>query len=105
MWRNKVVASDKDLVSLVFVGSKNSKNSSNFENLYQLQELSPVKVQMIEELNLIKSSDDYDGFEEKIGSSENYDLKDVFWLAKIIFDEGYVKYKNSLVIFKQRFRF
>lgn len=72
----------------MFVGTEQTKNSSNFENLYQLQELSTVKVQMIEELNAMKASDDFDGFKENIGSSADYNLKDAFWLAKIIGDEG-----------------
>lgn len=84
------MSSEKDLVTILLAGTEQSKNTSNFENIYQLQELSTVKVLMIEELNkmLHKDSDDYDGFTDKIGSSSQYNLKDLFWLAKIIIDEG-----------------
>lgn len=88
MWRSKIVSNANDLVSLLFVGSETSKNPSSFPNLYQLQELSSVTVDMIKQLIAMNSSVDLDAFNNEIGSSESYDLKDLFWLAKIVFDEG-----------------
>ncbi|CAG7687279.1 unnamed protein product, partial [Allacma fusca] len=31
---------------------------------------------------------DLDGFEDKIGSSTNCNMTDVFWLANMMFDDG-----------------
>jgi hypothetical protein len=92
MWRSKVVSNAKDLVSILLLGTKKSKNPSSFPNMFQLQGLSAVTVDMIKELiEIRKNADgDFNGFKNKIGSSEDYDLKNLFWLAKIIFDEKWV---------------
>ncbi|ODN06020.1 X-ray repair cross-complementing protein 5 [Orchesella cincta] len=105
MWRSKVVSNEKShLVSLIFVGTEQSKNSSDFDNIYVLQDLSAVKVAMIEELNAMKNSDDFDGFQSKIGSCDNYDMKDVFWLAKIMFDDAKTNNYKKILYFTRNDR-
>lgn len=92
IWRSKVVSSPKTKVCLILVGSEKSLNPSNFDNLYLLQNLSTVKVAMIEELIRLKGDEGDTYLNETIGKSENYDLKDAFWLAKMIIDEGYMQH-------------
>lgn len=43
---------------------------------------------MIEELYKMETSDDYDGFHERIGSSTRNDISRLFWLSSILFDDA-----------------
>ena len=83
-----MVSNAKDLVSIVLIGTENAENSSAFSNLYEFQKLSPVTVEMIQQLKEMKKSTDLKSFHDTIGTSENFNLMELFWLAKIIFDEG-----------------
>ena len=85
--RSKVISNPKDKVGILFFGTEHSKNSSSFENLYILQELKNITAEGITDLHKMIKSYDLDGFEDKIGSSSQYDLKSLVWLAKIMFDE------------------
>jgi len=84
-----VVSNAKDVVGILLLGTEKQENPSGFKNLYLLQGLSSVKVGMIKQLVEIRNSpEDLNGFKDKIGSSEQYDLKHLFWLGKILFDEA-----------------
>lgn len=85
--RTKIISNPKDKVGILFFGTEHAKKSSSFDNLYILQELKNITTEGISDLHKMISSYDLDGFEDKIGSSTQYDLKNLFWLAKIMFDE------------------
>ena len=78
------------MLAILLLGTEVQKNDSDFPNLYILQEMSEVKVKMIEKLHAITTSEDLDGFDANIGSSSQYNLKELFWLAKILYDDAYV---------------
>ena len=39
VYTNKIISSNRDLLAVVFYGTKKDKNSVNFKNIYVLQEL------------------------------------------------------------------
>jgi len=82
------VSSPRDLVGILFVGTEKEQNTPAFPNLYLLQALEQLSVDLIEQLHKMATTDDLDGFEDRIGSSSTYNLKDMFWLLKIIYENA-----------------
>lgn len=80
----------------ILLNGTESKNA-NFPNIYKLQEFSTVTVAMIQQLIEIRNSPDLNDFANKIGSSEEYNLKDLFWQAKMDFETALV---NILTVLK-----
>jgi len=88
MWRTKVISNPKDQVAILLSGTEHPNNDSAFPNLFVLQEMSEVSVKKIEDLNRITTDEELDGFDTTIGSSTDYNMKELFWLAKIIYDDA-----------------
>ncbi len=69
------------MVRIVLNGTGQSRNS-NFPNICGLHEFSNVTVDMIKQLMDMRDSEDLLDFENQIGSSSKYDLKNLFWQVK-----------------------
>jgi len=92
IWRSKIVSNPKDKVAILLnaTAQENDEGQSDFKNLYMLQPLQKVTVAMIQELLQIDSENKDNGcssFRNSLGSSSQFNMMDLFWKAKLIFDE------------------
>lgn len=82
------MSNPQDLVGILLVGSEQSSEDVTFPGIYEMQELSTVKVGMIKELMGMRNDPvNLNGFMERIGSSDEFSMKDLFWQAKMCFDK------------------
>uniref|UniRef100_A0A8C5URA8 X-ray repair cross-complementing protein 6 n=1 Tax=Microcebus murinus TaxID=30608 RepID=A0A8C5URA8_MICMU len=90
---NKIISSDRDLLAVVFYGTKEDKNSVNFKNIYVLQELDNPGAKRILELDQFKGQQGKKHFQDRIGHGSDYSLSEVLWVCANLFSD--VQFKMS----------
>uniref|UniRef100_A0A8C8YBN7 X-ray repair cross-complementing protein 6 n=1 Tax=Prolemur simus TaxID=1328070 RepID=A0A8C8YBN7_PROSS len=90
---NKIISSDRDLLAVVFYGTKEDKNSVNFKNIYVLQELDNPGAKRILELDQFKGQQGKKHFQDLIGHGSEYSLSEVLWVCANLFSD--VQFKMS----------
>ncbi|XP_069347816.1 X-ray repair cross-complementing protein 6 isoform X3 [Eulemur rufifrons] len=90
---NKIISSDRDLLAVVFYGTKEDKNSVNFKNIYVLQELDNPGAKRILELDQFKGQQGKKHFQDLIGHGSDYSLNEVLWVCANLFSD--VQFKMS----------
>uniref|UniRef100_A0A2K6GSU6 5'-deoxyribose-5-phosphate lyase Ku70 n=1 Tax=Propithecus coquereli TaxID=379532 RepID=A0A2K6GSU6_PROCO len=90
---NKIISSDRDLLAVVFYGTKKDKNSVNFKNIYVLQELDNPGAKRILELDQFKGQQGKKHFQDLIGHGSDYSLSEVLWVCANLFSD--VQFKMS----------
>ncbi|KAM5287736.1 X-ray repair cross-complementing protein 6 [Ctenodactylus gundi] len=93
VYTSKIISSDRDLLAVVFYGTKTDKNSVNFKNIYVLQELDNPGAKRILELDRFKGQQGKKHFEELIGHGSDYSLSEVLWVCANLFSD--VQFKMS----------
>ena len=95
--RSKIASTPKDKVGIVLFDTEHAENNSNFEHLYVLKGLTEITTVSISDLHERMNSEDLGDFENKIGNSDKSKMSELFWLAKIMFDEGYEQNLGSVI--------
>ncbi|XP_003783203.1 X-ray repair cross-complementing protein 6 [Otolemur garnettii] len=90
---SKIISSDRDLLAVVFYGTKKEKNSVNFKNIYVLQELDNPGAKRILELDQFKGQQGKKHFQDLIGHGSDYSLSEVLWVCANLFSD--VQFKMS----------
>uniref|UniRef100_A0ABI0P461 X-ray repair cross complementing 6 n=1 Tax=Bos taurus TaxID=9913 RepID=A0ABI0P461_BOVIN len=93
VYTNKIISSNRDLLAVVFYGTKKDKNSVNFKNIYVLQELDNPGVKRVQELDKFKGQEGKKYFEDQIGHGSDYSLSEVLWVCANLFSD--VQFKMS----------
>ncbi|KAG1651402.1 X-ray repair cross-complementing protein 6 [Nymphon striatum] len=82
--KNKIVAGNKDLMGIVFFGTRKNKNPSGFKNIYIFQELEqPGACRVLEVQSLIEVCQDK--FATDYGHSNQFSLSDALWTCSTMF--------------------
>lgn len=76
---SKIISSEKDLLGIVFFGTREQKNSSDFENVYNYQDLDMPDANRILQLEDMEKTETLDRFDEEYGHSSAYTLSDALW--------------------------
>lgn len=93
VYTNKIISSDRDLLAVVFYGTKKDKNSVNFKNIYVLQELDNPGAKRVQELDKFKGQEGKKYFQDQIGHGSDYSLSEVLWVCANLFSD--VQFKMS----------
>ncbi|XP_006068968.1 X-ray repair cross-complementing protein 6 isoform X1 [Bubalus kerabau] len=93
VYTNKIISSNRDLLAVVFYGTKKDKNSVNFKNIYVLQELDNPGVKRVQELDKFKGQEGKKYFQDQIGHGSDYSLSEVLWVCANLFSD--VQFKMS----------
>ncbi|KAI4547865.1 hypothetical protein MG293_000195 [Ovis ammon polii] len=93
VYTNKIISSNRDLLAVVFYGTKKDKNSVNFKNIYVLQELDNPGAKRVQELDKFKGQEGKKYFQDQIGHGSNYSLSEVLWVCANLFSD--VQFKMS----------
>jgi ATP-dependent DNA helicase 2 subunit 1 len=93
VYTSKIISSDRDLLAVVFYGTKKDKNSVNFKNIYVLQELDNPGAKRVLELDQFKGHQGKKHFQELIGHGSDYSMSEVLWVCANLFSN--VQFKMS----------
>ncbi|KAM9229092.1 X-ray repair cross-complementing protein 6 isoform 1-T1 [Dugong dugon] len=93
VYTNKIISSDRDLLAVVFYGTKKDKNSVNFKNIYVLQELDNPGAKRVLELDRFKGQLGKKHFQDLIGCGSDYSLSEALWVCANLFSD--VQFKMS----------
>ncbi|XP_058062286.1 X-ray repair cross-complementing protein 5 [Anopheles bellator] len=108
--RNKVTASEKDLVALVFFNTMNNPAPEDDIDQHSgiiaprhsaiFLHLNTVSVEMIRKVRSMLKSDDFLNFGNKYGHSEDASLANVFWMCSRMFSHcGYKLEQSTIFLF------
>ncbi|XP_004700745.1 X-ray repair cross-complementing protein 6 [Echinops telfairi] len=93
VYTNKIISSDRDLLSVVFFGTEKEKNSVNFKNIYVLQELDNPGAKRVLELEQFKGQNGKQHFQDLIGHGSDCSLSEALWVCANLFSD--VQFKMS----------
>lgn len=93
VYTSKIISSDRDLLAVVFYGTKKDKNSVNFKNIYVLQDLDNPGAKRMLELDQFKGEQGKKHFQDVIGHGSDYSLSEVLWVCANLFSD--VQFKMS----------
>ncbi|KAM5175628.1 X-ray repair cross-complementing protein 6 isoform 1-T9 [Callospermophilus lateralis] len=93
VYASKIISSDRDLLAVVFYGTKKDKNSVNFKNIYVLQELDNPGAKRMLELDQFKGQQGKKHFQDLIGHGSDCSLSEVLWVCANLFSN--VQFKMS----------
>ncbi|KAK2502915.1 hypothetical protein MC885_014317 [Smutsia gigantea] len=98
VYTNKIISSDRDLLAVVFYGTKKDKNSVNFKNIYVLQELDTPGAQRVVALDEFKGQQGQTRFQDQIGYGCDYSLSEVLWVCANLFSDVQVKMSHKRIM-------
>lgn len=82
--KNKIIYSEKDLISVVLFGTDKEKNALDFKHIYVFQELEqPGAEKIIQVKNLLNSNSE--AFKEEYGHNKNFSMAEVLWTCSTLF--------------------
>ncbi|CAK6443970.1 unnamed protein product [Pipistrellus nathusii] len=98
VYTSKIISSDRDLLAVVFYGTKKDKNSVNFKNIYVLQELDNPGAKRVLELAQFKGQEGKKHFQDLIGCGCDYSLSEVLWVCANLFSDVQVKMSHKRIM-------
>ncbi|XP_004642634.1 X-ray repair cross-complementing protein 6 [Octodon degus] len=98
VYTSKIISSDRDLLGVVFYGTKKDKNSVNFKNIYVLQELDNPGAKRVLELDRFKGQTGQNHFRDLIGHGSDYSLSEVLWVCANLFSDVQVKMSHKRIM-------
>ncbi|XP_036787287.2 X-ray repair cross-complementing protein 6 [Manis pentadactyla] len=98
VYTNKIISSDRDLLAVVFYGTRKDKNSVNFKNIYVLQELDTPGAQRVVALDEFKGQQGQTRFQDRIGYGCDYSLSEVLWVCANLFSDVQVKMSHKRIM-------
>ncbi|XP_006259035.1 X-ray repair cross-complementing protein 6 isoform X1 [Alligator mississippiensis] len=98
VYTNKIISSDRDLLSIVFYGTEKNKNSADFKHVYVLQELDNPGAQRVLELDQYKGNRGKALFHELFGHSNEYSLGEAFWACSNLFSDVQLKMSHKRIM-------
>ncbi|KAG8436475.1 hypothetical protein GDO86_007535 [Hymenochirus boettgeri] len=99
VYTSKIISSDRDLLAVVFFGTRESKNPGPFKHLYVLHDLDTPGSKRILDLDKYTEEKGRALFRETIGCSGNYSVGEALWLCSNLFSNVKVKmsYKRIML--------
>ncbi|KAM9325583.1 X-ray repair cross-complementing protein 6 [Gastrophryne carolinensis] len=85
VYTSKIISSDRDLLSVVFFGTRESKNSDPFKHIYVLHDLDVPGAKRVLDLDKYREENGRAFFSNNIGHSKDYSLGEALWQCSNLF--------------------
>ncbi|KAL0616185.1 X-ray repair cross-complementing protein 6 [Plecturocebus cupreus] len=95
---SKIIDSDRDLLAVVFYGTKKDTNSVNLKNIYILQKLDNPGAKRILELDQFKGQQGQKRFQELMGRRSDHSVKWCGWVCANLFSNVYFKMSHTRIM-------
>ncbi|CAJ0933092.1 unnamed protein product [Ranitomeya imitator] len=93
VYTSKIISSDRDLLSLVFFGTRESKSADSFKHIYVLHDLDTPGARRVLDLDKYREEKGRAYFTDTIGHSSDFSLGEALWHCSNLFSN--VKQKLS----------
>ncbi|XP_063796528.1 X-ray repair cross-complementing protein 6 [Pseudophryne corroboree] len=87
VYTSKIISSDRDLLSVVFFGTRESKDPLSIKHTYVLHDLDTPGAKRILDLDKYREAKGRLYFSETIGHSEDFSLGDALWQCSNLFSK------------------
>ncbi|KAM4720787.1 X-ray repair cross-complementing protein 6 isoform 1-T2 [Rhinophrynus dorsalis] len=98
VYTSKIISSDRDLLSVVFFGTKEHKNSDSFKNIYVLHDLDTPGAKRILDLDKYREEKGRSLFSDTIGCGGSVSLGEALWLCSNLFSHVKVKMSHKRIM-------
>ncbi|XP_040263015.1 X-ray repair cross-complementing protein 6 [Bufo bufo] len=98
VYTSKIISSDRDLLSVVFFGTRESKNSDNFKHIYTLHDLDTPGAKRVLDLDKYREEKGRLYFSETIGHSLAFSLGDALWHCGNLFSNVKMKLSHKRIM-------
>ncbi|XP_051493004.1 X-ray repair cross-complementing protein 6 [Apus apus] len=98
VYTNKIISSDRDLLSVVFYGTEKNKNSADFKHIYVLQELDNPGAKRVLELDQYRGDEGRVLFRETFGHNTDYSLGEALWACSNLFSDVRVRLSHKRIM-------
>nr|DBA18275.1 TPA: hypothetical protein GDO54_016545 [Pyxicephalus adspersus] len=98
VYTSKIISSDRDLLSVVFFGTKESKNSDPFKHIYVLHDLDTPGAKRVLDLDKYREEKGRSFFSDTIGHSFNYSLGEALWQCSNLFSNVKLKLSHKRIM-------
>ncbi|XP_053577291.1 LOW QUALITY PROTEIN: X-ray repair cross-complementing protein 6 [Bombina bombina] len=98
VYTSKIISSDRDLLSVVFFGTKQQTHSESFKHVYVLHDLDTPGAKRILELDKYREEKGRALFRDTIGSGAEFSLGEALWLCSNLFSNVKVKMSHKRIM-------
>ncbi|XP_068108909.1 X-ray repair cross-complementing protein 6 [Hyperolius riggenbachi] len=98
VYTSKIISSDRDLLSLVFFGTKESKNLDPFKHIYVLHDLDTPGAKRVLDLDKFREDKGRDFFSSSIGHSRDFSLGEALWQCSNLFSNVKLKLSHKRIM-------
>lgn len=85
MYQRQIYGSDKDLLGIVFFGTKENNTTEDFQHIFMLQDLDQPSAERIKKIETFSQEFDASVFNTEYGHSDEFGLDKVFWYCSNLF--------------------
>lgn len=98
VYTSKIISSDRDLLSVVFFGTRESKSSDSFKHIYVLHDLDTPGARRVLDLDKYREEKGRSYFAETIGHSSDFSLGEALWLCSNLFSNVKMKMSHKRIM-------
>ncbi|XP_078388137.1 X-ray repair cross-complementing protein 6 [Cetorhinus maximus] len=98
VYTSKIISSERDLLAVVFFGTREHKNSVDFKHVYVLHDLDTPGAKRVLELDQYEGEKGNKSFKENIGHSPDGSLSDALWVCSNLFSDVRLKLSHKRIM-------
>ncbi|XP_056379816.1 X-ray repair cross-complementing protein 6 [Hyla sarda] len=98
VYTSKIISSNRDLLALVFFGTKESKSPASFKHIFVLHDLDSPGAKRVLDLDKYREEKGRAYFSETIGHSSNFSLADALWCCSNLFSNIKMKISHKRIM-------
>ncbi|XP_077308653.1 X-ray repair cross-complementing protein 6 isoform X2 [Lithobates pipiens] len=98
VYTSKIISSDRDLLSVVFFGTRESKNSDPFKHIHVLHDLDTPGAKRVLDLDKYREEKGRCFFSDTIGHSMDYSLGEALWQCSNLFSNVKLKLSHKRIM-------
>ncbi|XP_069812798.1 X-ray repair cross-complementing protein 6-like [Dendropsophus ebraccatus] len=98
VYTSKIISSDRDLLAVVFFGTKESKSSDVFKHIYVLHDLDTPGAKRVLDLDKYREEKGREYFSETIGHSSEFSLGEALWHCTNLFSNVKMKMSHKRIM-------
>ncbi|XP_073500317.1 X-ray repair cross-complementing protein 6 [Phyllobates terribilis] len=98
VYTSKIISSDRDLLSVVFFGTKESKSADSFKHIYVLHDLDTPGAKRVLDLDKYREDKGRAYFSEAIGHSLDFSLGEALWHCSNLFSNVKLKLSHKRIM-------
>ncbi|XP_072127945.1 X-ray repair cross-complementing protein 6 [Mobula birostris] len=98
VYTSKIISSDRDLLAVVFFGTREHKNSVDFRHVYVLHDLDTPGAKRVLEMDKYQGERGYQLFKNELGHSRDVSLSDALWVCSNLFSDIRLKLSHKRIM-------